>query len=384
MKEIIMFVDTLQPFLQQAWKKSGFSTPLPIQERTYTMIKDGKDVIGISPTGSGKTLAYLLPLLEKIDVEQKQAQVLILASSHELVAQIHRLIQEWTTYAEMSSMMVIGGANIKRQIEKLKKKPQIIVGTPGRVLELIKQKKLKVHVLKSIVLDEADQLLVPEHRNNLFGIIKSAPKERQLLLFSATISEGLAEEANRYMVTPEVIRVNNEEAGTPKVSYQYIVSEEREKIDILRSLARHLDEQLLVFFRDSGNLAVIADKLAYQGIAVEALHGELSKQKREKAIRQFVKGETQLLLATDVAARGLDVKDLAYVVQVDVPRDPNHYLHRAGRTGRVGSDGGIVLSLVTNSEVRQLNQTAKKLEINLVETMLRKGKLIKKDPTKRR
>lgn len=377
-----MFVDTLQPFLQQAWKASGYSTPLPIQEKTYPIINEGKDVIGVSPTGSGKTLAYLLPLLEKIDVDQKQAQLLILASSHELVAQIHRLIQEWTADVAITSMMMIGGANVKRQIEKLKKKPQIIVGTPGRVLELIKQKKLKVHALQTIVLDEADQLLVPEHRNNLFGIIKSAPKERQLLLFSATISDGLAEEANRFMVSPEVVRVNNEEAGTPDVSYQFIVTEEREKIEVLRSMARNLDEQLLVFFRDSGNLTVMEEKLTYQGIAVEALHGDLPKQKREKAIREFTKGETKLLLATDVAARGLDVKDLAYVVQVDVPKDPDHYLHRAGRTGRAGSDGGVVLSLVTNTEIRQLNQIAKKLDITLEEFLWRKGKLVKKNTSK--
>ncbi|CQR46345.1 DEAD-box ATP-dependent RNA helicase CshA [Paraliobacillus sp. PM-2] len=371
-----MFVDTLQPFLQQAWKGSGFSEPTMIQEKAYPIIKEGKDVIGISPTGSGKTIAYLLPLLEEIDVDQKQTQLLILASSHELVAQIHRLIQEWTAHAEVTSMMMIGGANIKRQIEKLKKKPQIVVGTPGRVLELIKQKKFKVHALRSIVLDEADQLLVPEHRNDLFGIIKAAPKQRQLLMFSATIAQGLAEEANRFMVTPEVIRVNSEEAGTPEVSYQYITCDERDKIDILRSMARNLNEQMLVFFRDSGNLSVVAEKLAYKGMHVEALHGNLTKQKREKAIRQFTKGEVQLLLATDVAARGLDVKDLGYVIQMDVPKEADHYLHRAGRTGRIGSDGGVVVSLVTQSELRQLKQTAKALTIKLEEKVLRKGKLM--------
>ncbi|WP_079710692.1 DEAD/DEAH box helicase [Paraliobacillus ryukyuensis] len=373
-----MFTDNLQPFLQEAWKSAQFTAPLPIQEQTFNAIYDGRDIVAVSPTGSGKTVAYLIPLLEKIDPTIKQAQVLILASSQELAAQIHQVVRQWTVGSAINSIMLIGGANIKRQIEKLKKKPQIVVGTPGRILELIKQKKFKVHELNGIVLDEADQLLVPEHRNDLFGIIKATPNERQLLLFSATIDEALAEESQRFMDKPEVIRIDQEEAGTPHVSYEYLRCEERKKIDVLRSLARHSEEQMLVFFDNIGDLNVTAEKLTYMGISVEPLHGEVGKQQRERAIRLFSKGEVQLLLATDVAARGLDVKGLSSVIQMDVPREADSYLHRAGRTGRVGSTGGMVLSLVTDAELKKLHQLTDTLAIDVQEKVLQKGKLVDK------
>lgn len=371
-------IEALQPYLQEIWKGSGFDEPTPVQKQAYPIIHDGKDIIAVSPTGSGKTIAYLLPLLEKIDENKKQAQLMILASSHELAAQLHRIVQEWTVNSGITSMLMIGGANIKRQIEKLKKKPQIIVGTPGRVLELIQQKKLKVHELAAIVFDEADQLFVTEHRPHLFGIMKAAPKEKQVVLCSATISEGLSEEAKSFMNEPKVVRIDSTEAGTPAVSYQYVVCEARDKVEVLRSLARNGKDQMLVFFRDIGNLAVMADKLTYIGLSVEGLHGDLPKQKREQAIREFKKKETQLLLATDVAARGLDVKNLSFIIQMDVPKEADQYLHRAGRTGRLGSEGGTVLSLVTTEEARKLKQLSTILNIEIEEMRLREGRLIRK------
>ena len=372
-----MFDDSMQAFLKSAWENAGFEKPTAVQEKTAPLIIRGEDVIAESPTGSGKTLAYLMPLLQEIDLTKKQVQVAILASSHELVMQIHHELQNWTTNSEISSVTLIGGANIKRQIEKLKKKPQIIIGTPGRVLELIKQKKLKVHEVKTIVLDEADQLLVPEHKESLFSIIKSVPRDRQMLLFSATVPESLEQDAQSFMRQPKTVRVNNEDAGTPDVTYSYIVCEARDKIDVLRKVIRNHDIQPLVFFRDIGNLSVIAEKLEYRGMDSGVLHGDLKKQEREKAVRQFMNKELQLLLATDVAARGLDINDLSNVIQMDVPAESKQYIHRSGRTGRLGAtEDGNVLSIITTAEERDLKSIGRELNIELVEKVLRKGLLV--------
>lgn len=374
-----MFNNTMKDFLEKAWANAGFDAPTQVQEQAVPLIIEGKDVIVESPTGSGKTLAYLLPILQEIDINQKQVQVVILASSHELVMQIYHEVQNWTKDSDVSGIALIGGANVKRQIEKLKKKPQLIVGTPGRVLELIKQKKLKVHQVKTIILDEADQLLVPEHKDNLFTIIKSTPSERQMLLFSATLPEKLALEAQSFMIDPETIRVNREDAGTPDVTYSYLVCEARDKIDVLRKIVRNENIQALVFFRDIGNLSVMAEKLNYKGMRIGELHGDLNKQEREKAIREFGKNELELLLATDVAARGLDIKDLSHVIQMDVPADSKQYIHRSGRTGRLGASGeGNVLSIITNAEERMLKSICRELDIELVEKVLQKGMLVNK------
>lgn len=374
-----MFNNTMKDFLEKAWENAGFDSPTQVQEKAVPLIIEGKDVIAESPTGSGKTLAYLLPILQEIDINQKQVQVVILASSHELVMQIYHEVQNWTKDSDISGIALIGGANIKRQIEKLKKKPQLIVGTPGRVLELIKQKKLKVHQVKTIILDEADQLLVPEHKANLFAIVKSTPNDRQMLLFSATLPDALALEAQSFMVDPETIRVNREDAGTPDVTYSYLVCEARDKIDVLRKIVRNENIQALVFFRDIGNLSVMAEKLNYKGMRIGELHGDLKKQEREKAIREFGKNELELLLATDVAARGLDIKDLSHVIQMDVPADSKQYIHRSGRTGRLGASGeGNVLSIITTAEERMLKSISRELDIELVEKVLQKGMLVNK------
>lgn len=373
-----MIINEFPTSIQHIWQEQGFNEPTAIQNQAIPEIRLGKDVIASSPTGSGKTLAYLLPLIEKVDPQVKQMQTLILASSHELVMQIYKEMQLWTKESGIGIATLIGGANVKRQIDKLKKKPQIVVGTPGRVLELIKQKKLKAHQVQSVVLDEADQLFVPEHKENLFDIIKSTPKDRQLLLFSATISMNFATEAESWMNNPIKIKVERNEAGTPRVDHGFLVCDAREKTDMLRRIARNQGMQALVFYRDIGNLTVAAEKLTYRGLNVAMLHSDVKKQDREKAIRLFGKEDVQLLLATDVAARGLDIKQLPYVIALDVPNHADQYLHRAGRTGRLGSDGGNCLSIITKQEIKALKKIADSLAISLTEYKLLKGELVEK------
>ncbi|WP_407272864.1 DEAD/DEAH box helicase [Radiobacillus sp. PE A8.2] len=365
-----------KPFLQSAWNKSGFEKPTAIQVKTAAFITEGKDVIAESPTGSGKTLAYLMPLLQRIDHNKKDVQVVVLASSHELVMQINQEVQSWSQDSGISSATLIGGANVKRQIDKLKKKPQLVVGTPGRIQELINQKKLKMHNVKTIVLDEADQLLVPEHLSTIQQIIKSTLSDRQLLLFSATLSGVIENNAKGIMNDPEIIRVSAKDVDRPVTDYIYFVSEARDKIEFLRKLVRNHDMKALVFVRDINTLSVLAEKLDYMGIASGVLHSDTKKQEREKSIKEFREGKSELLLATDVAARGLDIPDLSHVIHMDLPLESNQYIHRSGRTGRLGSTTGTVISIVTVAEERELKKFARKLDITVIKKELSRGNII--------
>ncbi|MDX8047295.1 DEAD/DEAH box helicase [Gracilibacillus sp. S3-1-1] len=366
----------LKPFLQTAWNKSGFEKLTAIQRHTAHLITEGKDIIAEAPTGSGKTLAYLLPLLQQIDPTLKNTQVVILASSHELVMQIHQQVQEWSKDSGIGSTTLIGGANVKRQIEKLKKKPQIVIGTPGRMSELINQKKLKMHQVKTIVLDEADQLLVPEHLATIEKIVKSTLSDRQMLVFSATLPETTQAKAAEMMDSPEVIQVGTEDDERPNVEYMYLVCEARDKIELLRKLVRNHDIKALVFVKDISTLSVLAEKLDYMGIHVEVLHSDSTKQERAKAMKEFREGKAELLLASDVAARGLDIPDLSHVIHMDLPKETTQFVHRSGRTGRLGATSGTVVSIVTDSEERQLQKFGRQLDLTISKKKLYKGELV--------
>lgn len=370
---------SMKPFLQKAWKQSGFQKPTNIQTEAIPLITEGKDVIAESPTGTGKTLAYLIPLLDKIEPEKKNAQVVVVAPSRELVMQIFDVVQQWTKEGDMLSASFIGGANIKRQLEKLKKNPQIIVGTPGRIAELIKMKKLKMHEVKSIVLDEADQLLIPEHMETIQAIVKATMKDRQIVMFSATLPDTVEKIGQEIMNDPAFIKVKKDKAAAKKVNHLYFVCDRREKIDILRSLMRGHVSSALAFFRDVGNLNVIAAKLAYKGIEVGILHSESSKREREEAIKKFRNNDYSLLLATDLAARGLDIEGLSHVIHFDLPENANQYIHRSGRTGRMGAEG-TVISIVTASEERVLKKYSRDLNIPVHRKELYGGKIRNEKP----
>ncbi|GGF20360.1 putative ATP-dependent RNA helicase YfmL [Halobacillus andaensis] len=369
-----VWLQEMLPFAKAAWKQSQFSQPTTIQNESIPLVLEGKDVIAEAPTGSGKTLAYLLPMLQSIDTNKKHTQVLILASSHELVMQIHQEVQTWSKNSGVQSATLIGGANVKRQIEKLKKKPQLVIGTPGRVFELMQKKKLKAHEIKTIVLDEADQLLVPEHIKMVQNIIKSTLKERQILLYSATLPEEVEKTASEFMKSPKIVRVK-EEAQKPDVEHLYIPCEDRDKVEVLRKLAHTDHFKGLAFMRDIGNLNVYAEKLRYKGIDLGVLHSDAKKEQRAKALRGYRNGEYHLLLATDVAARGIDIQDITHIVNFDVPKDFSSYVHRAGRTARVGSSSGVVISLVNPVEEKRLKKIARDHDFPLMRSEIIKGKL---------
>ncbi|MFK2826086.1 DEAD/DEAH box helicase [Bacillus sp. B190/17] len=367
-------LNTMKPFLQEAWEKAGFQSPTPIQEKAVPVILEGNDLIAESPTGTGKTLAYLLPLLEKVDPAKKAVQAVVLASSRELVMQIADEIREWG--GGITSAAFIGGANVKRQLEKLKKQPQVVAGTPGRIYELIQMKKLKMHEVKLLVLDEGDQLLVPEHMKNLEAIIKSTMKDRQLVLFSATMPEKTAAIAKGWMNEEKEIRVSKEELPASQVDHVYFVCDERKKNIMVERVIRGFEpERVLAFIRDISEVNVFSEKLDYKGFTNGILHSELKKQERANALKRFREGKLDLLFATDVAARGLDIKGLSHVLQFDMPKDATQYTHRAGRTGRSGQ-AGTVITFVTEREERDLKRIAKELGITLVKKEFFKGKPI--------
>ncbi|WP_100330310.1 DEAD/DEAH box helicase [Bacillus xiapuensis] len=364
-------LQTMKPFLQEAWEKAGFQQPTPIQEKAVPAILSGYDVIAESPTGTGKTLAYLLPVLEKIEPAKKAVQTVILASSRELVMQISDEIRKWG--GGISSAAFIGGANIKRQVEKLKKQPQVVAGTPGRIQELIQMKKLKMHEVKMIVLDEGDQLLVPEHLKSLEHIIKSTLKERQLVLFSATMPAKAETAAKEWMKDAQVIKVKQSEMPDPKVEHLYFTCDRREKNVMVERIMRGFEpERVLSFVNDIGDVNAFSAKLDYKGFRNGILHSEVNKQERASALKQFREGKLSLLFATDIAARGLDIKGLTHVLNFDLPKTSAQYIHRAGRTGRSGEEG-TVISLVTEREERELKRIAKELGITLKKKRFYKG-----------
>jgi superfamily II DNA/RNA helicase len=379
LKEKIMsntwsLLNTFKPFIQKSWEKSGFEGPTSVQERAVPLIVDGKDVIAESPTGTGKTLAYLLPILHKIEVDKKAVQAVILAPSRELVMQINDEITKWTEESGISGASLIGGANVKRQLEKLKKHPQIVVGTPGRLQELIKMKKLKMHEVRTVVLDEGDQLLAAEHLPIIFEIIKSTLSDRQLVLFSATLSSDIQHTAKQLMNDVEILQVNQSSTDKENVEHIYIVCEQRDKIDVLRRIVKMEQMKALAFVKDINSLTVIGEKLKFKDVKLGVLDAAASKQDRERALKQLRAGEIPLLLATDVAARGLDIKGLTHVIHFDVPKDSGQYVHRSGRTGRMGASG-TVLSIVTERDERVLNKYARDLGIKLQQKTLFKGQL---------
>ena len=374
-----VIVNKLIDGLKKQWDLSGFKEATAVQKETFSLIFEGRDVLAESPTGTGKTLAYVLPILNKIKADEQKVQTVILAPSRELVMQIFEVVQAWSKDTGITCASFIGGANPKRQLEKLKKHPQIVIGTPGRLEELIKQKKLKMHEVKTIVLDEGDQLMIPEHLPTVGSIIKSTMRDRQVVLFSATLPVDLEKDAEQWMNDPVKVRVKKEDTVQSKVDHIYFVTEARDKIILLEKLAKMADMRALVFGKDIGNLEVMASKLRFKGVDLGIIHGDSKKMEREAAIREFRKEESTILLATDVAARGLDIKGLPFVIHVDFPETLAQYVHRSGRTGRQGARG-TVISIVTAREERELKKYARELNITVQKKELYKGKIADSRP----
>ena len=370
--------EQLVPALQQYWEKLEYTTPSAIQNKVYEPLKEGRDVVGISPTGTGKTVAYTLPSIEQIR-PKSGVQLVILAPSQELAVQVAAVVKEWGKQLELTVQTMIGGANKNRQIEKLKERPEVIVGTPGRILEIAETKKLKLHQVKTIILDEADQLLQQEQLNTVRQVVSKLPGERQMAFFSATSNEVMQELPKWFNVDPEWIDVTDEDQSKGTVTHAYIETPTRKRVEVLRRLTRMEDFRGLVFVNNVANLTLAFEKLQYEGISVAVLHAEKYKTERQHALQQFRDGKVKLLLTTDVASRGLDIRGLPYVIQYDLPLNKESYIHRSGRTARMGQKG-TVLTLVNERELREFKKIISSLELTLTPLFLYGGKLVTERP----
>lgn len=360
-------------------EKQGITIPTEIQNLTIPEILDNKDVIGEAHTGSGKTLAFLAPLFEKIDTSKKELQVLILAPTRELVMQIEKQSKLLAENSEMpiNTVPIIGDVNMDKQIKNLKGlKPNIIVGTPGRVLDLIRKKKIKAHTIKTIVLDEGDNLLDNTHAKTIQDIIKTTMRDRQLLIFSATISSKAMPIAKDLMKDPVIFKNEKKASLNPNIEHMYIEVEERDKAEVLRKLIAAVNPSKAIVFINRGfDVEMIADKLNYHNKNAFAMHKRITKEQRQQALEKFRNGNINILVSSDISARGLDIQDITHIINLDFPANANEYLHRAGRTAR-GDAHGTTISLVTKKEFPALRIYEREFNIKLNKKQLSHGELV--------
>lgn len=349
-----------------------------VQEKSIPLALEGKNILAQSETGTGKTLAYLLPLIEKLQKDKKEMQAIILAPTYELCMQIHNTILELKKESNVSitSTQLIGSANIARQIEKLKDKPNILVGSAGRVLELIRKKKITASTIKTIVLDEVDKLLDNKNIPLIKEIVKNTQKVDQFLMFSATINNSSLQLSKELVEDLAVIRVKGSNKVNEDITHNYIMVEERKKIEYLRKLIHAArPKRAIVFISNSFNVDQTLEKLKFHKINAATIHGDIDKDERKNALESFRKGKIQVLVASDVAARGLDIKGVTHVINLDTPRDPKNYLHRVGRVGRAG-EKGEAYSLVDNRDLNNIRVYEKDLNLKFNRKYVYMGKVL--------
>jgi len=354
----------------------GYEQPTPIQEKTIPQILSSHDDLkAFAQTGTGKTAAFSLPIIEQLDSKSKATQAIILSPTRELAIQIGKNIDEYCKYlTNINVVTVYGGANIDEQIRGLKKGAQIVVGTPGRTVDLIKRKQLKLQQIKWVVLDEADEMLNMGFKEELDQVLDVTPSEKQTLLFSATFPKEVDAIAKNYMNKPVEIDAGKRNAGADSVTHEYYLVSERNRYPSLKRLADiNPDIYGIVFCRTRRETKEIASKLISDGYNADALHGDLSQAQRDIVMEKFRSKHLQLLVATDVAARGLDVDDLTHVINYKLPDQTENYTHRSGRTGRAGKEG-ISVAIISNNEKRKIRPIEKKIGKYFTHKQVPKGK----------
>lgn len=341
----------------------GFEKPTPIQEKTLPfLLNSDKDVIALAQTGTGKTAAFGLPMIHKIVWKNKSVQGLVLCPTRELCMQITNDLDYYSKYIDgVFVVPIYGGTPIDKQISALKRGGQIVVGTPGRVLDLIKRKKLILKDLKYMVLDEADEMLNMGFKEDLDSILSKTPDERQSMLFSATMPKGIASIAKKYMQNAEEISVGKRNVGADNVQHHYYAVQASNRYMALKRIADYYPNIYgIVFCRTRRETKEVADKLMQDGYNADALHGDLSQAQRDYVMNRFRQKQLQLLVATDVAARGLDVNDLSHIINYNIPDELESYIHRSGRTGRAGKHG-ISITIIHGRETNKISQLEKKV-----------------------
>ncbi|HBA55816.1 MAG TPA: ATP-dependent RNA helicase [Syntrophorhabdus aromaticivorans] len=365
----------LSGYIVKAVEDMGFSEATPIQETAIPLIMSGRDIIGQSQTGTGKTASFGIPCIEKTDPSDKSLQSIILCPTRELAVQVCGELRKLGKYRESVKLLAVyGGQPIERQILALKKGVQIVVGTPGRVIDHINRRTLKLENVSCVVLDEADEMLDMGFRDDIYKILEKTPEDRQTLLFSATMSKEVLEIAKNFMNEPKMIKTSVKELTVPSIEQYYFEVKEKAKTEaLIKLLDYHRPSLSMVFCNTKRRADEVALELKEKGISAEALHGDLKQMQRDDIMKRFRGRLINVLVATDVAARGIDVDDVDIVFNYDIPQDLEYYVHRIGRTGRAGKEG-LSLTFCSGREMGRLRDI-----MIFTKTKILRGKL----PSKR-
>lgn len=371
-----MTTDTVTAFDQLGLSKPimkvlddvGYETPSPIQAETIPLMLEGRDVLGQAQTGTGKTAAFALPILSKLDIKQKDPQVMVLAPTRELAIQVAEAFQKYATHIKGFHVLpVYGGQDYSGQIRALKRGVHVVVGTPGRVMDHMRKGTLKLNNLSTLVLDEADEMLRMGFIDDVEWILEQTPEQRQIALFSATMPHQVKKIATRHLNNPALVTIKVTTASADLIRQRFWPVSGMHKLDALtRILEAETFDGMIIFVRTKIVTVELAEKLSARGFAATALNGDIAQKQRERTVEQLKKGKLDILVATDVAARGLDVDRVSHVVNYDIPYDTEAYIHRIGRTGRAGRQGDAIL-FVAPRERRMLGAiekaTNKKIEM---------------------
>lgn len=343
----------------------GYEEPTPIQEQTIPLILSGVDIIAQAPTGTGKTGAFALPVIEHLDTQLRAPQVLVLTPTRELAVQVAEAFHSYGKYVNTAVLAVYGGQPIDRQLRALRQGVQVVVGTPGRLHDHIRRHTLKLDQVHTVILDEADEMLDMGFKEDIEAVLKEVPEQRQTALFSATIPDAIVDLAKRYLQAPQRVTIAAEHAAVPQIRQIYYEVGRRDKFEVLvRILDYETPTSAIIFCRTKREVDMLGERLAGRSYPAETLHGDLNQTQRDRVMSRFRTEQVELLVATDVAARGLDIEQVSHVINYDIPLDPQHYVHRIGRTGRAGRSG-CAITLVTPREWRLFQVIQRTTDVNI-------------------
>ena len=375
----MLFTDLpLNPSLLKGIEDLGFTSPTPVQESAILqLINEDRDLIGLAQTGTGKTAAFGLPMIQRIDVKSKNVQGLVIAPTRELCVQISNDFKSFSKYIkELSIATIYGGASMDKQSREIKSGAQIVIATPGRLMDMMRRKMIKINKVSYAVLDEADEMLNMGFKEDIDGILAQTPDHKLTWLFSATMPKEVAKISKSYMTNPIEITVGTKNVGAENIQHIYYNVPERERYNaIKRILDFHPKIYGLIFCRTRRSTQEVADKLLKEGYSAAPLHGDLSQMQRDKAMDKFREKTLQILVATDVAARGIDVDNITHVINYHLPDDVESYTHRSGRTARAGKKG-VSIAIVSNKDHNKIKQIERKIQVKFESANLPTGKEI--------
>ena len=352
--------------LMRAVLDLGFEEPTPIQSLAIPVIRDRRDMVGQAHTGTGKTAAYGIPLLEHVDGSRPEVQAVVLCPTRELAIQVSEELRKLSKYLRgITILPVYGGQPIERQISVLRKGVQVVIATPGRLIDHLDRRTISLSQARMVVLDEADEMLDMGFRDDIERILKGIPQDRQNVLFSATMSKEILALAQKFLKDPRMVKVVHGRLAVPAIEQRYFEVRESDKVEVLSRLLDFYNPSLsLVFCNTKRKVDELCSQLQARGYLAESLHGDMDQKERERVMSRFRTGATDLLVATDVAARGIDVEEIAVVFNYDVPQDPEYYIHRIGRTGRAGKSGRA-FTFVSGKEMWKLRDIQKFAKIRI-------------------